>query len=283
MRAHGLADGAAGLGVSDHLCWVYGSDKGFKEFRSAAVDFLADGLALNQRCVYTADRDQATVLADLAGLGDLDGRCRRGEIVVRRTADAYAGGGPVADPEAQLAVLARGVERATDAGFQGIRAVVEDSPLVADPAWCDAQVAWEQLVDDYMATHRLTAMCGYDRRVTGDDTAAAVACVHPLRHDRGTTFSLWSTGDRVCVTGEIDAFQAPLLERALATLPARDELVLDMTGVSFFDASAVSVLARRATRSGASGTTIQVRGARPLVQRLWDLLGFSTIRSLRFQ
>src|SRR5919108_2156482 len=182
-RAKGPASGArsvAGLGPSDHVCWVYGSDEEFAEFREAALQFAADGMALGQRLVYVADRAEDEIAAGLRSLGDVDALRERGALSIQRLAEAYVGGGPVSDCDAQLAAFDGAVERAIAEGFAGVRVVAEAGALAAGPAWCDHQARWEMVVDRYMATSRpIAALCGYDRRGVGPGGGAPPAPPHP--------------------------------------------------------------------------------------------------------
>jgi anti-anti-sigma regulatory factor len=292
----------AGLGVSDHVCWVYGSDEEVAEFREAALQFAADGMALGQRLVYVADRPEGEILAGLRSLGDVEALRDRGALSVQRLAEAYPGGAPVIDHEAQLAAYDDAVERAIADGFAGIRVVAEISALVADPAWCDHHVRWEMVADRYMATARpFAALCGYDQRVIGAEAASVLAAVHPVRHDGVTAFSLFAAGGgnsqgngngngtvngaagtTLCIDGEIDAFQVPILERALTAVPDSDALVLDMADLRFVDTAGTATLAQQMIDRAAGGVDVHVRSARPLFRRMWSLLGYCE-ESVSFQ
>jgi anti-anti-sigma factor len=282
MRARGVAGSAGRLGVSDHGCWIYGSDREYAEFRKAALRFAADGLALGQRLLFVGDRSEDEVLADLAPFGDVDTLRRRGALDIRRRADVYLGGGQVADPDAQLAAYDLAVEDAIAAGYTGVRVVAEVTGLLTDPSSCDQQVRWEMVGDRYMATSRpLAALCGYDRRVIGDAAAAVLTCVHPVRHDESVPFALFADDGALCLTGEVDAFEAPLLTRALAAVPPDSSLVLDVSDLRFIDVAGTAVLARHAVGQAANGLDVSLRGARPLLRRMWDMLGFCD-ESVRF-
>jgi anti-anti-sigma factor len=275
MRARGVVGSVAGLGPSDHVCWIYGSDAGFRRFQNRALRFAADGLVLGQRLVYVSDRDPDDVATGLGSLGDVESLRRRGALAVMRPTDMLPAGPPVTDPGALLAAFHAAVEQAIGDGFVGIRVVAELGPFLHDPAWCGDQARWELVGDRYMAGPRpLAAMCAYDRRVIGTDGAALLACVHPVRHDGSASFSLSADGDALCLDGEVDVFQSSLLERALAAVPDWDPLVLDLGGLQFVDTAGTAVLASEVAARTARGAEVQVRRARPLVRRLWGLVGF---------
>lgn len=276
MRARGVAGSVGGLGVSDHVCWTFGSDEEYRDFRDAALYFAADGMALRQRLVYVSERRADDVLSDLRSLGDPDALRRNGALVVQQVADVYPGGGPITDAEAQLTAFDEAVRQAMTDGFSGVRVVAEVSALVCEPAWCDTHAAWEQLADRYMAApHPLAALCGYDQRIVGCAGASVLASVHPVRHDDTATFSVFADDGAVCLEGEVDAFQVPLLERALAAVPdapGGEPLVVDLSELAFIDVAGTSVLARHVAGRVAGGAEVHVRRARPLVRRLWAML-----------
>lgn len=276
MRARGVAGSVGGLGVSDHVCWTFGSDDEYVDFRDAALYFAADGMALRQRLVYVSERRDDDVLTHLRSLGDPEVLRRSGALALQRPSDFHPAGGPVTDPEALLATFDGAVRQAVADGFAGLRVVAEVSELVSDPAWCDGHAAWEQLADRYMAApHPLAALCAYDQRIVGRDSASVLASVHPVRHDATATFSVFADDGAVCVEGEVDAFQVPLLERALAAVPdapAGQPLVVDLAELRFVDVAGTGVLARHVARRVAGGAEVHVRRARPLVRRLWAML-----------
>jgi anti-anti-sigma factor len=285
MRARGVAGSIAGLDLSDHVCWTFGSDAEYREFRDAALYFVADGMALGQRLMYVSEREDDDVLTDLRSLGDIEALRRNGALVVQRVADAYPGGRPIADRGAQLAAFDQAVKQAVTEGYAGVRVVAEVSALVSEPGWCDGHAAWEQLADRYMAApNPLAALCGYDRRIVGADVASTLACVHPVRHDANATFSVFTDEGAVCLEGEVDAFQTPLLERALEAVPGPPEgepLVFDLAELRFIDVAATGVLTRHVTERAKRGVEIHVRRTRPLLRRLWALLD-GTDDSVRF-
>jgi anti-anti-sigma regulatory factor len=277
-----LADTVGKPGLSDHACCVYRCDDDLELVQEIAVDFLHDGLLLGQRLMVVSERTVDAVLADMAVLGEPLQRHRRGELLVVPLSELHGRPGAV-DPRAQVAAHAARLEQAKVAGYAGLRIVADLTWLVAEPAWCDVHVQCEQLVDRFMVDHPLAALCTYDQRVVGRETARSLACVHPLRQDADATFSLCAIEDGVSLEGEVDALQAPLLERALATLPASGTLVIDAERTQFIDAAAATVIVEHSARRDASGGGVRVRHAQPLLRQLWDLLGFSEIRSVVLQ
>ncbi|MBG0814560.1 STAS domain-containing protein [Planomonospora sp. ID82291] len=79
----------------------------------------------------------------------------------------------------------------------------------------------------------------------------------------------------VALHGEIDVATAPALRRRLLnTLQhSTDLLVLDLSAVSFCDASGLSVLVDVRRRAMASGITVRIAAPRPPVARLLHVTG----------
>jgi anti-sigma B factor antagonist len=81
---------------------------------------------------------------------------------------------------------------------------------------------------------------------------------------------------RIAVTGEIDLASSPLLLEALMTalaLPGARDLILDLRGVSFLDASGVGVLVRARLACRHVGGRLTVFGATGMVAEVLHLTG----------
>jgi anti-anti-sigma factor len=85
----------------------------------------------------------------------------------------------------------------------------------------------------------------------------------------------------VVLTGSVDTFTAPRLDRVLADSPAaRPSTVLDLGRLEFLDVAGCRVLARWAA---ALGRPLHVTGASRLVQRMWQLLGLQAVAPVVFE
>jgi len=81
---------------------------------------------------------------------------------------------------------------------------------------------------------------------------------------------------RITVTGEIDLSTSPRLLEELMTglsLPGCRDIVLDLSGVSFLDASAIGVLMRAHTACRRAGGRLTVFGARGIVAEVLHMTG----------
>ncbi|MDL4817964.1 STAS domain-containing protein [Actinomadura opuntiae] len=92
------------------------------------------------------------------------------------------------------------------------------------------------------------------------DTAVAMVVIE---HERHTT---------VLLTGEMDRASAPAVRTRLMHFAARP-IVLDVAGVSFFDAEGMRAVAHCARRCEDNGAALAVVGARPFAQRMFRVLG----------
>jgi anti-anti-sigma factor len=102
--------------------------------------------------------------------------------------------------------------------------------------------------------------------------------------DPGTFTVLWTgcqdTGSAVLrLSGELDIVGVPVLEGeltlALDGRPAR--VILDLSDLSFLDASGIGVIAGGIDRARRQGTTVCARGPRGIVRRVLQLTGFDSV------
>jgi len=81
---------------------------------------------------------------------------------------------------------------------------------------------------------------------------------------------------RVGVRGDLDLFTAPLLEGELASLErGSDPIVVDLSDLSFMDASGLRPLAGARNRAGARGRQFTIVGCRPAVRKVFELTGLT--------
>ncbi|WP_063781162.1 STAS domain-containing protein [Streptomyces maremycinicus] len=96
---------------------------------------------------------------------------------------------------------------------------------------------------------------------------------------RATTF--YGSGSRATVylVGEIDADTAPTVGAAVQDCLRRvtDGVDIELTGVSFCDASGLNVFLAAALDAAAGGRRIRLRHATPAVHRLFDLTGTASL------
>jgi anti-anti-sigma regulatory factor len=271
-----------GAGTTDHLCWVYDDDG---DFDAAVRAFLAGGLARGERLLCVGER----VIDSLAGgatapLGDTHALQAQGVLRTLTLAEAYAATGSFT-PEAQLAFYDEATRSAIADGYRGLRVVADVGGLAADPQTRDVLMRWEHLADEYMAQGSgMTAMCTYRRDLPVAALAEATS-VHPLVHapDGHPAFQVFFDDHRVAVTGSVDTFSADRLARILASSPVPGQgAVLDLEHVEFVDVAASRTIARWAHDLDARSLPLEVRGASPLLRRMWEVLGLERIAPVTF-
>jgi DcmR-like sensory protein len=134
-----------------HLCWVFDD---YADFRAAAVEYLADGLARGLRVRY---------IAELAPLERLEEARRPGAVEVLPVSGSYAGSARCVDSRTQVELYAADTRTAVAAGFTGLRVAADATMLVRTPAQLDAFARYEHQVDRYITLAPFSALCGYRR------------------------------------------------------------------------------------------------------------------------
>ncbi len=269
-----MVSGGHGFGVTDHVCWLYGTHA---RFLDAATEFLADGLAAGERLMYTSARSLPAMRAELAGIPDADRLLDDGGLLLCSLSDMYDPAG-AAEPEREFAAWAQAGEQAVRDGYRGLRSVSDATELVVSPQRRTAQVRLEHLAEQYLATgHPIAAMCAYDRQRLGDETVSDVAAMHPLVHGPGTFAErrLYFDEGRLVLAGAVDHFSTDQLARLLAACH-RDgtEVILDVGELEFIDARGLFVLARWGRQLADNGGSLRIEHASGVMRRAWEALNF---------
>jgi hypothetical protein len=282
VRAHGELTDIPGAGTDDHICWVYGEAD--EEFDRAVRRFLAGGLERGERLLCVGERVIASLSTDADGFGDADTLIADGALRTLTMADAYEAGREFA-PGDQREFYDAATREAIADGYAGLRVVAEVSALAADAASRAVLVQWEHMADDVIARRDgFTAMCAYRGDLTGE-ALDDVASVHPLVHapEGLPPFQVYFDDDSVALTGSVDTFSADRLARVLATSPVGEQgAVLDLGHVEFVDVAASRVIARWAQDLNARALSLEVRGASPLLRRMWRVLALGDIAPVQF-
>ncbi|MGK5115532.1 MULTISPECIES: MEDS domain-containing protein [unclassified Geodermatophilus] len=284
MRTQGLVTEPVPVGPADHLCWVY---EDATSFTAVAARFLAGGLTRGERLVYVGDEDTIDLLRSRPGpLGAVEQLEAAGTLTVLPLSQAYGRDGGFS-PEDQLAFYDAATREALDGGAVGLRVVAELTGLAADPGRRSELVRWEHLADGFFAGGAgMSALCAYRRGALGDDVLREVAAVHPqarvpdgVQADELVPFRVFVDGDRLAVSGCVDAFGADRLRRLLTTSPVdRAEVaILDVGLLTFADAAGCRALAAWAQDRVTRGRRAELVGASPLFARVWRLLGYDRI------
>lgn len=210
--------------------------------------------------------------ARLAGVEDVEGLLRRGQLQVATVEETYR---EIFDPAAQLAIFEEVLDQALGEGYSGMCVVADNSRLVvgSDEEFA-AWLAWESAAEWFEAKRPVTGICYFDRAKVTATRLADLAAMHPVLSSGfdAPDFQVFVDGDVLRLVGEVDSFCSGRLHRILTNVPKTPELDLDLSEVAFMNHRALLAL------NQAAGDRHQVRifGARPIVRRVWDLLDLST-------
>jgi len=245
------------------------------EYRGCLADFFAEGLQDGLRLAYVSSDGVEAARADLADLSGLDRLLAKGTLRVLPARNVY-GAGPV-DPERVVAIVAAATEQALADGFRGLAVSTDATELIGTPADQDALARWEFLVDRYMASHPLSALCGYGLKL-GNDTVTEFAMLHTARRSNEARLQVFACADgAIGLAGECDAVDVATLGRVLSRLrtAGAPALVVDMACVEYVDHRLLLMLDRFAR---GNGVAVSVRSAPPLAARLIELLPVSSLQ-----
>jgi len=247
MRTHGTRFECMRMRPHDHIGWVFTGPGGFA---ALATPFLAEGAVRGEKLVYVTEEPSpaAAGLAEVVGWDAL-------EIV--SIAEVYGASG-IVDAASQRATFAQVLAEALAAGFTGIRVAADNTPLVADEARLKAWIEWEIVADRFMSEHPVTGLCAFNRDRVDVDQLRHLATLHPLSPATSPVpqFRLFADAGDLCVEGEIDSLAVGQLRLALAVLPPKTRVLVDL---------AVATLRGRKTlvslrRLCDDGVTVTIRG-----------------------
>lgn len=263
MRRRFITSDASELHLHDHVAWC---GEGTAGLDAIARDVFSAAAGRGEQMLLVSDPPDPE---RLAGLDDADELLGRGALQVAGVEETYRN---IFDLVAQLAAFTELVDRALGAGYSGLCVVGDNSRFVANDSEGDfaAWLAWETAADRLQAVRPVTGVCYFDRQIVPPDRLKEVASIHPvLSSGLGTPmFQIFVDGDALRLVGEVDALSADSLHRTLASA-ATSGGVVDVSGVVFMDHRALLTLDRVARERGG----LRIRGVRPFLRRVWDLLG----------
>lgn len=247
------------LTTHDHVAW---SGHGLDELYQVAVTTFTAAVERGQQLMFVADDPDPTRLDGLAGRDDL---LDRGALQLVSVADTYS---EPMDMAAQQAAFETALDAALVEGYTGICVVADNSVSACGDDFA-AWLEWEATADRLQSARPITGVCFFDAERVPEERLADVAALHPVvSEDLGdASYRLFTDEGVVRVIGDLDTFGAEQLQRILRSAPPLIGGVLDITDVGFVDHTALLTLNR-----AAAGDTLRVRGAKPVVRRLWDLL-----------
>lgn len=261
MRNRGSRFELVRMRPHDHIGWVF---SGREEFAALARPFLTEGAERGERLMYVAEDPGSAPLDDLGPLVD------SGTLQVSSIAEVYGEAGMV-DAAAQRATFAAALADALVQGYRGIRVAADNSPLVADARRLQAWIQWEMVADRFMSEHQVTGLCAFDRDRVDVDTLRHLATLHPLSPANAPApqFLLFSDDGALRLEGEVNPFAIEHVLLALKHLPAKTNVIVDLSRTSFV-LKGTMVLLRDLAESGAPMT---IHGASDGTRQLGEYLG----------
>ncbi|MGC2653353.1 MAG: MEDS domain-containing protein [Mycobacterium sp.] len=276
MRRQGVVRSAAGVVPFGHLGWGY-HDR--TEFAARVGEYLAGGMAANQRIQYVGDGSRETLCAALADIGFSEG-LRSGRIRVTPAEDTYEfrPGSDAVDADATVTEQVAATEQALADGYSGLRMVNDVVEVVRTPEQRNAWAHFECLIDQKMAVLPLSALCTYDLTDLGP-AARDCLCLHPLTSEETVAFRLFAeSGANFAMAGEIDAADNNAFLTALQRvwrLQPPGPLVIEARSLVFIthrQLRAVDDLARADCRD------VVLRTEHAVVARLAELLNMTNVQ-----
>lgn len=237
----------AGLGQHQHACCTF-SDLSVQ--RAVVSRFAVEAITRGERLIcFTERREQFRVSGWLKAAGlDVQRLIASGPIELR----CYSGDPRNFDPSAAVASVVAETDRAVTDGYTGLAMTGSISAEIADSIDIDQVVAYESALAPIFAASPVVGLCQYDRRVLPKDVVDRLVEPHrtqiDLSGDRavvahdGFTIAELPTGELV-LAGEVDISVEDLLRsRMREHIFGQGDLVLDVGGVSFIDATGCRVL-----------------------------------------
>lgn len=272
MRKQGWGVEAEMLDVNDHVgCWRDGR----RALYGLAARVFSTGARLGDKMVFIAENPDPD---DLEGLADLDRLVSRGDLELHRVDDIY-GATHDFDPQSQLSTFEEMLSAARKAGYRSLR-IVADNTLLATGSEDEFSrwLVWEHLTDRFHSASMATGLCFFDSNLVNDPRRKMVlAALHPMWDGvPEPPFGLYWEGGVLWLTGEVDFFSAEAFRRVLSAAPGDHDLTVDLSHTAYADHRMLLALAATA----APGRPIHVRGARPILRTVADLLSSGTGKAL---
>jgi hypothetical protein len=228
-----------------------------QDFRARANEHVAGSLDCGDWVQYVGDAPHDQLRDELAALPVGDQLMARGGWGVSPIDDfyRYRDTDRVVDPQRSVAARVEDIEHALTAGFTGLRIVADATEVVRRPEQVDAFARYEYLLDQAMTTLPAKALCAHDSARVDGDSAAALACLHPVTGPDPTPFRLYAQrGAAFSLAGHLDVGCRELMAHTFARIEsylAGPQLVVHGGDLEFIDHRALLDLADLAERIGA--------------------------------
>jgi hypothetical protein len=146
----------------DHVCTLFSSQE---EQLEAAVDYVRQGLARGERCLYVcAEQTPEEFRRALVAAGiDAAREESRGALVLLTKETGHLAGGTFS-PSRMISMLRKAVSDALSDGFAGLAAAGDMTWLLDEAPGSDDIAEYEALLNDFYKENRALGLCQYNRR-----------------------------------------------------------------------------------------------------------------------
>ena len=161
----------------DHVCTLYTSRE---EQISTAIDFIRDGLARGERCLYVScEQTPDEFREELRRAGvDVDTEEARGALEVIAKAEGHLKGGGF-DAARMIEMIGTALSDALAAGFTGLRGAGDMTWLLDDAPGSHELLAYEALLNYFCANRPVVLMCQYSREKLPPRILDSCLATHP--------------------------------------------------------------------------------------------------------
>jgi hypothetical protein len=161
----------------DHVCTLFSSPE---EQLSAAIEYIRQGLARKERCLYvcgeqTCDEFRAALRS--AGI-DVDREETRGALVLLTKETGHLSGGTFSASR-MIGLLAKAVADALRDGFEGLCAAGDMTWLLDHAPGSEELAEYEALLNDFYRNNRALGLCQYNRRLLPKTVLDDGIATHP--------------------------------------------------------------------------------------------------------
>ena len=161
----------------DHVCTLYSSQE---EQLTAAIQYIRDGLARGERCVYVCcdqERDDFRAALRAAGL-EVTAEEARGAVILLTKADGHLQGGSF-DPSRIMEMLNTAVQDALNSGFTGLCSAGDMTWLLDEAPGSEKLLEYEMQLNDFYSNNRALGLCQYNRNKLPAATLVDCLATHP--------------------------------------------------------------------------------------------------------
>lgn len=145
----------------DHVCTLFSSPE---EQLAAAIDYIRQGLARSERCLYVCgEQTPAEFRRALAaaGIDAIREEQRRSLILLTKETGHLTGG--TFSASKMISMLSQAVKDALEDGFAGLCAAGDMTWILDDAPGSEEFAEYEALLNHFYQTHRALGLCQYNR------------------------------------------------------------------------------------------------------------------------